>query len=84
MIHVAKNTPTRCSSSTREGGYRLLQLLLGAQVVRMAALGLTAISSPGVQPGVAFTANHFVAVVFLCKNTQRRFNDTTTQTEHQM
>lgn len=43
----------------------LLQLLLGAYVVGMATLLLTTVGSPGVQPGITLTTNHFVTVVLL-------------------
>ena len=43
----------------------LLQLLLGSEVVAVAARLLPAVGGPGVQPGVADAADHLVAVVLL-------------------
>lgn len=63
---------------------RLLQLLLGAQIVGVSALLLAAVGSTRVQTSVALAANHFVAVVLLGENAKRGLNDTTTQTEHQV
>ncbi|KAH8357067.1 hypothetical protein KR200_009908 [Drosophila serrata] len=63
---------------------RLLQLLLGAQVVGVAALLLAAVGGTWVQAGVALAADHLVAVVLLGQDAQRGLNDTTTQAEHQV
>lgn len=50
----------------------------------MSTLGLPAIGGTWVQSRVAFAADHLVAVVFLGQDSQRWFNDTTSETEHQV
>ena len=62
----------------------LLQLLLWAQVACVAALLLSAVGGARVHSGVALAADHLVAVIFLCQHTERRLNNTTTQTKDQM
>ena len=62
----------------------LFQLLLGAQVVGVSTLGLAAVSGPRVETGVTLAADHLVAVVLHGQDTERRLNDTTTQTQHQV
>lgn len=62
----------------------LLQLLLGAEVIRVTTFGLAAISGTWMEPGVTLTADHLVAVVLLGQDAQRGLNDTASQTEHQM
>ena len=61
---------------------RLLQLLLGSQVRGVATSLLTAVGSPGVEPGVALPADHLVTVVLLGQDTKRGLNDSSTQTQH--
>ena len=61
---------------------RLLQLLLGSQVGGVSARLLPAVGGPGVQPGVALSADHLVAVVLLGEDTQRGLDDATTKTQH--
>ena len=63
---------------------KLLQLLLHTQVVGVSALLLSAILSTRVKSGIAFTADHFVAIVLLCQQSQTGLNNTTTKSEHQM
>ena len=65
------------------GGGALLDLLLGAQVVGVAAL-LAAVDSTGVQAGVTLAADHLVAVVFLSELAEGRLNDAASQTKHQV
>lgn len=48
----------------------LLQLLLWAQVVCVSALCFTAICCARMQASVAFTANHFIAIILLSQNSQ--------------
>lgn len=62
----------------------LLQLLLGTQVVGVSTLLLATVGGTRVQTSVALAADHLVAVVLLSQDSQRRLNDTTAQTEHQM
>merc|ERR550519_1327796 len=54
----------------------LLQLLLGAEGRCVSTSLLATVGRPGMEPGVALAANHLLAVVFLSKKTERRFNDT--------
>jgi len=62
----------------------LLQLLLGAQVVGVSAFGFAAVGCSWVETSVAFAADHLIAVVFLCQDTKRRLDDTTTQAKYQV
>lgn len=50
----------------------LLELLLGAQVVAVAALLLAAVDCTGVQACIALAADHLVTVVLLGKLTKGR------------
>jgi len=63
---------------------RLLELLLGADAARATALLLAAVGRARVQAGVALATDHLVAVVLLRQHAQRRLNDTTAQTQHQV
>lgn len=54
----------------------LLQLLLWAEIVCMSTFLLTAISSTGMKTSITLTTDHFIAIVFLCQDTKRWFNDT--------
>ena len=60
----------------------LLQLLLGSQLGGVTTCLLTAVGSPGVEPGVALPADHLVAVVLLGQQTQGGLDDSSTQTQH--
>lgn len=60
----------------------LLELLLGAQVVAVAALLLAAVDCTGVQACIALAADHLVTVVLLGKLTKGRLDDATRQTKH--
>lgn len=62
----------------------LFDLLLGAQVVGMAALLLAAVDCTGVQACVALAADHLVTVVLLGKLTKGWLDDATTQAQHQV
>merc|ERR1719427_2466693 len=62
----------------------LLQLLLHSQMVGVTALLLPAVGSTGMETSITFTADHFVAVVLLGQQPQRRFNHTTSQPQHQV
>jgi hypothetical protein len=48
------------------------------------ALSLTAVGGTGRKTGIALATNHLFAVVLGGKSLQRRFNDTTTETEDQV
>ena len=62
----------------------LLQLLLGSEVVAVAARFLPAVGGPGVEPGVAAPADLLVAVVLLSQDTQGRLDDSSSQSEDQV
>lgn len=62
----------------------LLQLLLGAQVVGVATLALSAVGRLRVQPGIALAADHLVAVVLLGQDAKTRFDHTTHQAQAQV
>jgi len=62
----------------------LLQLLLWTQVVCVSTLLFTAVGSSWMKTSIAFTAYHLVTVVLLGQKTKGRFNDTTSQTQHQV
>lgn len=68
--------PERCK--------HLFKLLLGAQIVGVSTLGFSAIGGPGMETGIALAADHLVAVVFHCQNTQRWLNNTTSEAQHQV
>ena len=53
-------------------------------MVRVAALALAAVGSPGVEAGVALAADHLVAVVLLGEDAQRGLDDTAPQPQHQV
>ena len=65
-------------------GQDLLQLLLGSEVVAVAAGLLPAVGGPGVEPGVALPADHLVAVVLLGEDPEAGLNDAATQPQHQV
>lgn len=54
----------------------ILDLLLGAEVVSVATLGLAAVGSTRVKTGIALAADHLVTVVFHGQNTERWLNGT--------
>lgn len=62
----------------------VLSLLLGSQVRAMSTLLLPAVGGTRVVTGIAAAANLLLAVIFLGKNDQRGFNNTTTKTKHQV
>merc|ERR1719188_1205957 len=64
--------------------HSLLQLLLRAEHVRVAALLLAAIHGASVQPGVALAADHLLAIVLARKHGQRGLDDTTAEAQHQV
>eukprot|EP00195_Chlamydomonas_chlamydogama_P012067 CAMPEP_0202894468 /NCGR_PEP_ID=MMETSP1392-20130828/3875_1 /ASSEMBLY_ACC=CAM_ASM_000868 /TAXON_ID=225041 /ORGANISM="Chlamydomonas chlamydogama, Strain SAG 11-48b" /LENGTH=112 /DNA_ID=CAMNT_0049579189 /DNA_START=152 /DNA_END=487 /DNA_ORIENTATION=- len=66
------------------GASSLLQLLLGPQLVGVAALLLTAVLGAGVQAGIALAADHLILVVLPGQDLQRWLNDATAQTQHQV
>ena len=65
-------------------GPDLLELLLGSEVVAVAARLLPAVGGPGVEPGVALPADHLVAVVPLGQDTQGGLDDSSPQSEDQV
>ena len=62
----------------------LLQLLLWAQLVGVAALLLAAVGGTWRKAGVALSADHLLAVVLGGEGLERWLNDTTTETEDQV
>lgn len=64
--------------------YSLLQLLLGAELRGTSTALLAAVDGTGVHAGIALAANHLILVILAGKDLERRLNDSTTQTEHQM
>ena len=62
----------------------LLQLLLGSEVVAVATRLLPAVGCSGVESGVAHPADHLVTVVLLSQDAQRWFNDSSSQSQHQV
>ncbi|OAL03126.1 hypothetical protein IQ06DRAFT_292350 [Phaeosphaeriaceae sp. SRC1lsM3a] len=72
------------SRQTPIGAIHLLELLLGAELVGVAALLLTAVDSPRWQTCVALAADHLVAVVLGGERLERRLDDATTETEDQV
>lgn len=62
----------------------LFELLLGPDVVGVAALLLPAVGRPGVEAGVALAADHLVAVVLLGEDPQGGLDHTSPQPQHQV
>jgi len=62
----------------------LLQLLLGSELVGVAALLLSAVGGSGVVSRVALSADHLLAVVLLSEGLEGRLDDTTSESEDQM
>lgn len=62
----------------------LLQLLLGAKLVRMSTLLLPAVSSARGKTGVALAAHLLLAIESLGEGSQGGIVHTTTQTKHQV
>lgn len=63
---------------------RLFELLLGAELVCVSALLLTAVGGTRRQAGVALAAHHLFAVVLGCERLEGGLNDTTTQTKNKV
>jgi len=63
---------------------RLFELLLGAELVGVTALALTAVGRTGGETSVALAADHLVAVELGGKSLERRLDDTTTKAEDQV
>ena len=63
---------------------RLFQFLLGAELVGVTTLALTAVVCLGGESGVALTANHLVAVVLTGKDHEGGLDHTTTEAEDEM
>jgi hypothetical protein len=63
---------------------RLLELLLGTELVGMTTLSLTTVGSTRRETSIALAANHLLTVVLGSQSLQRGFNDTTTKTENQV
>jgi hypothetical protein len=66
------------------GAQPSLYLLLGSELVGVTALLLSAVGSTGRETGVALSADHLLAVVLGGQGLERRFDDTTTETEDQV
>ena len=63
---------------------RLFQFLLGAELVGVTALALTAVVCLGGESGVALTADHLVAVVLTGKDHEGGLDHTTTEAENEV
>ena len=74
----------RRRKNNNNGANRLLQLLLGAELVGVTALLLTAVDRTGRETGIAHTADVLVAVELTGQHLKGRLDDTTSQTEHQV
>jgi hypothetical protein len=74
--------PHHAISSTK--AYRLLDLLLGAELVGVTTLLLAAVGGTGRQTGVAFPADHLLAVVLGSQGLEGGLDDTATETEDQV
>ncbi len=77
------HTPHPCNPSFNRT-YHLLQLLLRSQLVGVTAFLLAAISRSRRQTGVAFPADHFVAIVFAGEGFEGGFDDTAAKTENEV
>ena len=66
------------------GGLHLLQLLFWSEVVSVSTRLFSAISGSSMVSGIALSADHFVAIVFLGQYSQGGFDDTTSESEDQM
>lgn len=64
--------------------YVLLQLLLRSQIVGVSTLCFSTIGRPLMQPSVALTTDHLVAVVLLREDLQRRLDYSTPEPQYQM
>lgn len=64
--------------------YNLLELLLGAQLVGVTALLLSAVGSAGGKTSITLTADHLVAVVLTGQHLKRGLNGTTSKTKNQV
>jgi len=73
-----------CTSKKPEYTTRLLQLLLGAKLVGVAALLLSAVLGTGGKACVTLAADHLLAVESLGQSGKGRVEDTATKTEHEV
>jgi len=64
--------------------FHLLQLLLGTNVVCVAALLLAAVCGPWMESSITLAADHFVTVVLLSQDTKCWLNHPTTKTQNQV
>merc|ERR1719251_716495 len=62
----------------------LLELLLRAEHVGVATTPLAAIHRPGMEPRVALSADHLIAIVFPGEDCKRWLNDAATESEYQV
>jgi len=62
----------------------LLELLLRAEVVGVSTAALAAVRGSGWKSGVAFAANHLLAVVLLRQHAERGLDDAAAKTQHQV
>lgn len=74
----------RPSASPPTQSFRLLQLLLGSEIVGVSTLPLSTVGCLGMESCITFTTNHLVTVVFLCQNPEGWLNDSTSQPKDQM
>ena len=66
------------------GRLALLELLLGAEVVRVAALLLAAVDRAGVEARVALAADHLLAVVLAREDGQGGLDDAAAEAQHEV
>lgn len=64
--------------------FSLFKLLFRSQVVGVATFLLSAVGGSDMQARVTLSTNHFLAVVFLRKFHERRFNNATSQSQDEM
>ena len=75
---------TRAKVRERTRALRLLELLLHAQIVRVATLLLAAVCGARRKARIAFAANLLVAIVFHRELTQRRLDDAAAEAEDEV
>merc|ERR1719198_2429975 len=83
-LTVPGQTAMRGHAAASRAGAHLLQLLLGAQVVGVAALLLAAVHRAGVEARVALAADHLVAVVLARKHGEGGLDDSAAEAEHEV
>jgi hypothetical protein len=81
---ITITTTSTAQLSTSEGANHSLDLLLRAELVGVTALLLAAVGGTGRQTGVAFPADHLLAVVLGGQGLEGGFDDAATQTEDEV